>query len=115
MLVNVSELREFVMEARMLADITWDAKTALAGEDPAKRFVDWWSREYFPAAPTDAAAAYASYDKLLDSYDKQWFGSDQVHRALAGEKLSEELDGRAVARRVASEALDATLQKLFWS
>src|SRR5688572_27333914 len=30
MLVNVSELREFVMGARMIAEICWDAKTALA-------------------------------------------------------------------------------------
>src|SRR5262245_37154404 len=44
MLVNVSELREFVMEARMLAEITWDAKTAFAKPDAANRFVDWWSR-----------------------------------------------------------------------
>jgi hypothetical protein len=35
MLVNVSEQREFVMEARMIAEICWDAKTALAGDDPA--------------------------------------------------------------------------------
>ena len=30
MLVNVSELREYVMEARMLAEIGWDAATAFA-------------------------------------------------------------------------------------
>ena len=62
MLVNVSELREFIMEARMLADICWDSKTALAGDDPAKRYVNWWCREYFgdEAAPA-AAKAYADY------------------------------------------------------
>jgi len=84
MLVNVSELREFVMEARMLADICWDAKTALAGDDPAKRFVDWWCREYFgDKAAGDASAAYFAYYRAFDSYDKPWFGSDRVHAALA--------------------------------
>jgi hypothetical protein len=114
MLVNVSELREFVMEARMLAEIGWDAKAALAGDDAAKRYVDWWCREYFPAAPTDAAAAYADYYRLFDSYDKQWFGSDQLHGALAGEKSAPEVVHRAQAMSEASVVLDRTLAKLPW-
>lgn len=77
MLVNVSELREFVMEARMIGEICWDAKTALADmpQEPrpaepkawvpaergrastaasqpasnpaADRYVGWWCHEYF--------------------------------------------------------------------
>src|ERR1041385_2435559 len=37
MLVNVSEMREFIMEAREIAEICWDAKTALAGEPKQER------------------------------------------------------------------------------
>jgi hypothetical protein len=83
MLVNVSELREFVMEAKMIADITWDAKTALAGDDPAKRFTDWWCREYFgkEAAPA-AAKAYADYQRCFDTYGKQWYGSERFHELI---------------------------------
>src|SRR6266480_8082860 len=41
MLVNVSELRDYVMGARMIADITWDAPAVYASPDPAGRFVTW--------------------------------------------------------------------------
>ena len=85
MLVNVSELREFIMEARMISEICWDAKAALAGagDDPAKRYVEWWSREYFgDENAKDVAAAYGDYYKLLDTYDKLWLGSDKVQGAL---------------------------------
>ncbi len=114
MLVNVSELREFVMETRMLADVCWDAKTALAGDDPARRYVDWWCREYFSAAPTDAAAAYANYYKLFDSYEKQWFGSDALHNLLGGKKQIDGLDGRFKEMAAASKQIDHTLAKLRW-
>ena len=71
MLFNVSELREFVMEARMLAEVTWDAKSAFAKPDAANRFVDWWSREYFgDKAAVDAARAYRGYYQVLPSWDQ---------------------------------------------
>jgi hypothetical protein len=115
MLVNVSELREFVMEARMLAEICWDAKATLAGEDPAKRYVEWWCREYFPTAPAEAARAYAAYYELLDSYDKQWFGSDQIHAALAKHPLSPRaLDARASEFSHHMPAVETALGKLTW-
>src|SRR6266480_1612 len=37
MLVNVSELRDYVMGARMIADITWNAPAVYASPDPAGR------------------------------------------------------------------------------
>ena len=110
MLVNVSELREFVMETRMIADICWDAEKALADdpvrpmpdyvlphvprdakvaipEDPesasARRFIDWWSREYFgEAAAADAAEAYRLYYDLLDNWEQQWWAGDRVPGAV---------------------------------
>ncbi len=105
MLVNVSELREFVMEARMLADICWDAKTALAGDDPAKRYVNWWCREYFgdDAAPA-AAKAYGDYEHVFDSYDKQWFGSEKVHDLLA--VLSKRMGGKTVPTTLPADLRD---------
>jgi hypothetical protein len=118
MLVNVSELREFVMEARMLAEICWDAKTALAGDDPAKRYVEWWCREYFPAAPDAAAKCYATYYTLFNSCDKQWFGSDQLDFALRGKTLTaaekQTLQERSPAMEKASQSLEKTLDMLPW-
>jgi hypothetical protein len=83
MLVNVSELREFIMETRLLAEICWDAKTALAGPDPAQRYINWWSREYFgtEAAPL-AAQSYAEYYKIIDEQHKIWYGSVRTKWAL---------------------------------
>lgn len=110
MLLNVSELREFVMGARMIAEICWDAETALANtpvrpmpdyllphvprgatvpipEDvsspSADRFVDWWAREYFgEAAAEDAAEAYRLRYDLLNGWESQWWAADKVPGAV---------------------------------
>src|SRR5437867_13438390 len=51
MLVNVSELRDYVMGARLIADIPWHAPAVYASPDPAGPFVTGWPQEYFaPAA-----------------------------------------------------------------
>lgn len=120
MLVNVSELREFVMEARMLAEICWDAKTALAdtpqlpisdrllphvpteAKEPlppdapspsAKRYVNWWCREYFgkDAAP-QAAECYEMYYDLINRWDMQWYAGDKAVGAI--DSLIEKLAGK---------------------
>jgi len=83
MLVNVSELREYVMEARMLAELCWNADQALAQPNAADRYVQWWSREYFgPAAADEAATAYHGYYKLLSSWDQISVGANRVLEAL---------------------------------
>lgn len=83
LLINVSELRDFVMEARMIADIAWDPAGALAEPDPASRYIAWWAREYFGnAAAPKAAAGYADYYRLVDRFDALWRGSDKVQDAL---------------------------------
>jgi hypothetical protein len=110
MLVNVSELREFVMPARMIAEICWDGPVALADTPAipmpdhllphvptaatrplppdapapsAQRFVDWWCREYFGAdAAADAVAAYRMYYELIDKWDMAWYACDKVPAAL---------------------------------
>ncbi|HVV02446.1 MAG TPA: glycosyl hydrolase 115 family protein, partial [Verrucomicrobiae bacterium] len=109
-LVNVSELREFVRGARMIAEICWDAKTALRDTPPltistsvlpavptalkqppppdmpspsADRYVRWFSQEYFGAAAADdAAEAYRLYDQVLNRSDVQWYAADRVVGAL---------------------------------
>jgi hypothetical protein len=110
MLLNVSELREFVMEARMIAEVCWDAKTALHDTPPkparellphvpteaktplppdepspsADRFVRWWAAEYYgPDAADDVTHAYQHYFELFDRWDRAWQGSDKVAGALA--------------------------------
>jgi hypothetical protein len=82
-LVNVSELREFVMETRMIADLTWDAPAAWGMGETPNRFVEWWCREYFgDAAAKDAAQVYHRYYQILDGYDKLWYGSEEVREIL---------------------------------
>jgi Glycosyl hydrolase family 115 len=83
MLVNVSELREYVMEARMLAEICWDANKAFAQPNAADRYMQWWAREYFgPAVANDVTAAYKNYYQILNNYDQISVASNQVLAAL---------------------------------
>lgn len=111
MLVNVSELREFVREARMIAEISWDAqktlhdtellplpnpvlphvpteiKGPLPEDSPSKsadRFERWFALEYFgEAAAGDAARAYELYDELLGTkWDRSWWAGDRVAGAI---------------------------------
>jgi len=88
MLVNVSEVRDYVMGARMLADITWDAPAIYAAPQPAERYTAWWSREYFGApaggagkAPA-AEAAYNRYFAVIDTPDKLWVAPDAIEELL---------------------------------
>ncbi len=84
MLLNVSELREFVMGARMIAEICWDAKRALGKPGAAGRYLSWWCREYFgeKAAPA-ARDVYLGYYSLLDRWDRIHYGASKVHGALS--------------------------------
>jgi hypothetical protein len=90
MLVNVSELRDYVMTARMVADVTWDAPKIFSTPGAEDRYTAWWSREYFGSAP--ALAAYQKYFGLLDAPDKFWTAPDAVedlvdalYKKVAGE------------------------------
>lgn len=85
MLTNVSEMREYVMEARMLAEIGWDSTEAFAQPGAADRYIQWWAREYFGlAAAADAVAAYRGYYQMLGSYDQVSVGGNAVIDALTG-------------------------------
>src|SRR2546430_11738242 len=92
MLVNVSELRDYVMGARLIADITWNAPAVYASPDPAGRFVTWWTQEYFAPAAVPARAAYDRYHALLDTPDKLWYASDAVENLI--ERLWNRVAGR---------------------
>ncbi|HEX3730187.1 MAG TPA: glycosyl hydrolase 115 family protein, partial [Opitutaceae bacterium] len=75
MLLNVTELREYAMEARMVSELCWDAGRTVGSPDAADRYIRWWSREYFGAGAADGAAeAYRQFYSLLDSADKIWSG-----------------------------------------
>ncbi|MBN2210069.1 MAG: glycosyl hydrolase 115 family protein, partial [Sedimentisphaerales bacterium] len=83
MLLNVSELREFVMGTRFIAEICWDADAAFKAPDAAGRYVNWWCMEYFgEAAAADAVQAYHRYYELVDSYKRIWQGNERVQDAL---------------------------------
>jgi hypothetical protein len=84
MLVNVSELREYIMEARMIAELSWNSRQAFAEPGAAERYVQWWSREYFGAlAGGDAVAAYRGYYQILNNWDQISIGSNYVLQALS--------------------------------
>ncbi|HVW22473.1 MAG TPA: glycosyl hydrolase 115 family protein [Opitutaceae bacterium] len=110
MLVNVTELREYAMEARMLAEISWDAKGTLDGPAAADRYLRWWSREYFGGGAADQAAeAYRRFYSLLDGADKIWSGSTRVQEALTG--LGEKLRGEHVSPLEPPDALESLQQR----
>jgi hypothetical protein len=81
MLVNVSELRDYVMDARMIADICWDAPSIYAVPNASDRYTAWWSREYFGGSH-DAATAYKRYFALLDKPDTLWTAMDAIQNLL---------------------------------
>lgn len=83
LLFNVSEMREFVMNTRFLAEISWDAETAFSLPDAADRFTKWWSREYFgDMAAEDAYRSYNAYFDILHSHDQIMEGAKNVDRTL---------------------------------
>jgi len=88
MLVNVSELRDYVLGARMLADITWDALAIYAAPNPAARFTAWWSREYFS---TPVESVYEKYFAALNTPDQLWLASDAIQELL--DRLQRKLAG----------------------
>src|SRR5579872_4082236 len=82
MLVNVSEVRDYVMGTRMIADITWDAPGIYSSPDAAGRYTSWWSREYFGGEAAGADEAYNKYFALLDTPDKLWMAPDAIEELL---------------------------------
>ncbi len=84
MLVNVSELRDYVMGARMIADICWDARAIYSVPNTDSRYTAWWSREYFGGSPAaqEAEAAYNRYFALLDKPDTLWTAMDAIQSVI---------------------------------
>ena len=82
MLVNMSEVREYVMGARMIADITWNAPGAFSAPDAAQRYISWFSHEYFGAGADAAATTYGQYFSLLDRPDRLWTASNALQMLI---------------------------------
>lgn len=97
MLVNVSELRDYVMGARMIADICWDAPSIYREPDAAGRYTAWWSREYFggPAAAQAAETAYRRYFAILNKPDTLWTAMDAVQNLI--DRLYQKTAGKTFA------------------
>jgi len=81
MLVNVSELRDYVMGARMIADICWNAPAIFDTPDAAGRYTAWWSREYF-SRPDTAEEVYRQYFALLNKPDTLWSAMDAIQTLI---------------------------------
>ncbi len=103
MLVNMSEVREYVMGARMIADITWNAPGAFATPDAAGRYISWFSHEYFGAGAAAAAATYDRYFTLLDRPDRLWTASNALQTLVA------RLHDRVLGRPSSAPPADARL------
>jgi hypothetical protein len=106
MLVNVSEVRDYVMGTRMLADITWDAPAVYSAPRAPERYTAWWAREYFGDRGEAAEGAYTQYQANINTPDKLWFASDAIQDIL--DRLYKKVGGDAVTPMPA-ETL-ATLQ-----
>jgi hypothetical protein len=96
-LVNVSELREYVLGTRFIAEICWDAPSVFAKPDAAERYLAWWCREYFGDDAADASArAYKAYfDDIVPEPRRLYYGAEKVRGAIgslvkrfAGEEFS---------------------------
>ena len=97
MLVNVSEVRDYIMEARLLAEICWDAPAMLNKPDPATDYINWWCNEYFgPDGTADAASVYRQYYQVLDAPKKLWFAADVIWHQL--DALVKKFQGAAFNR-----------------
>lgn len=83
MLVNVSELRDYVMGARMIADITWDAPSIYSTPNAAERYTSWWSREYFGSSSTAVQAVYGKYFELLNTPDSLWTAMNTIQDLIS--------------------------------
>jgi hypothetical protein len=117
MLVNVSELREYVMEARMLAEVCWDSSKAFASSNAADRYTEWWAREYFgPDAANDVVASYGGYYQMLNNWDQISVGSNQIAQTLEalGNKLQRKPYSMPAANALSSlEQRDTAYRTVF--
>lgn len=82
LLVNVSEMREHVMEMRMIAELCRD-EAHYTDAEMDRQFTHWWTNEYFKATPNKLIEKiYDQYFDIFSSSDKVWFGTDMVKDAL---------------------------------
>lgn len=94
-LVNVSELRDFILGARMIARIGWEPGEMLGGSNPAERYLKWWTREYFGnKAASESKKVYDRYYQLISKPVMLWNGSDMVQSLLG--KLIDKFNGKSV-------------------
>ena len=97
MLVNVSELRDYIMGLKMISDITWNAPAIFSTSNPAEQFTTWWTQEYFGSKNSNtsqlAKESYNNYFSIVNTADKLWFSSNCVEQLLG--KLYEKIGNRS--------------------
>jgi hypothetical protein len=83
LLLNVSELREHVMNTRFISEIAWHGEAAFRESKSSDQFVSWWAKEYFgDDAAKDVFASYKAYFDILNAHNQIWEGTKQFDRAL---------------------------------
>lgn len=103
MLVNVSELRDYVMGARMIADITWDAPSIFSSANSAQRYTNWWSREYFGRSASAAESVYGKYFELINRPDHMWAAMNNIQDLIAA--LYKKVQGEKPGASLSADAL----------
>ncbi|MDR0792309.1 MAG: glycosyl hydrolase 115 family protein [Chitinophagaceae bacterium] len=81
LLVNVSEMREFIMGARMISEICWQGfstnqKTGNYVNFDGQYFTKWWSNEYFSPVADKVIQFYSDYYKMLYNPSVSCYGAD---------------------------------------
>ncbi len=95
-LVNVSELREYVLGIRLIADIQWHAAAAFAVPEAGRRFLGTWCRESFgSAAEADAVKAYIAFFDLVG--EARWLAHGASKCTGALRSLESKFAGRPFA------------------
>ncbi len=112
-LVNVSELREFVLGARMVEGFMWGGSNSLASA------LERWCKTYFPSAPREVKDAYLAYFHSVPTPGSISYGATKVigavgslQKKFAGQSFSPAMPDtlpNLLARRVTSQHLSLLL------
>jgi len=87
-LVNVSELREYVLGVRLVADICWNASGLFRAPDTAGRWLGWWCREYFGEKAASAVReAYEAYFAMMPKALFHGYGAGKCLGAVPSLRL----------------------------
>lgn len=109
MLANVSEMREFVMECRLLSAICTNGNKVVGNNDAVEKYIAWWTNEYFDIdARAGVEKLYNRYFEMLDQPSDIWMGNNLVQEIL--EELHRKITGKTY-KELPADKLNATRKR----